>query len=713
MDESDLVALIALLVSLIALLISLTQLLQSSALTAEGWRHCNATNMGQWSVFSRRKWLWSELRCEVRYTTPFIRLMDTSTFYEVGFWREGNTNFFVSPTDNKNPWNDNTERLWESVCKRLGLDAKAIRLEETGWGMVFEEGSSFKRPESGIARAASHILGFKTLPNDIERHWESEVLSSLSKARSVWRSCRRWLRGYHFRSEPRQLSSSSKAKNMSITWDGLLRTLLLSQLQNFRTRVRESKVDNVAELRETQNLSIPPSTRLGQSSGMSALRKGETIFTLDLERRSWDFLPPDITRPLARSTMKTVVILARRLGMHWRTFDLYREQYRAEGNGCSLTATNVRGIGSVFRFDTSYRRTPDPVLCSTCADKAYFGIIPGDEAFGVEDYPLVNDDRRSDIDVLVKALGKEPKELRSTLYFWGRIVVNDAGALLCPFMPLPNSRKPRIFTAIGTVSHLEIMVKLSIFSAFGLDKDLRSELNKRLAAILKDGSEETAKLRFPCPDSPSSSIDTSLKTLFDNHQLLRSRYRAIKENRGNNHLGTSSVKISGASGGPGDQESIDRMNAANDTDTLRKIHDAIRDKLLSQQSIGGLMHLVEAHMKFVSDCILGWYRTETKEGQKRPNGPKNHADDDLSDGWDNLLKFCRKLKTDLKSFRNNLKRISPDYGSKFSEDELDRFWWMLVARGAAWQLSVDMASQNYKDMVPSSVYESEMSVWIE
>ena len=228
---------------------------------------------------------------------------------------------------------------------------------------------------------------------------------------------------------------------MSTTWDALLRKLMLSQLQNFRSRVRESNFDNVVELRKTQKLSIPFLTRLEQSCGMPTLRRGETVFTLDLERRSWDFLPPDITRPLARSTMLTVVIIARRLGMRWRTFDLYREQFRAEGNGCSLTATNVRGIGVVFRFDTSSQRAPDRVLCSTDADKAYFGIVAGDEAFGIEDYPLVNDDRHSDKDILMKALGKKPQELRSILYFWGRIVVNDA-----PALPLPLHAAPEYYS---------------------------------------------------------------------------------------------------------------------------------------------------------------------------------------------------------------------------------------------------------------------------
>ena len=193
MDESDLVALIALLVSLIALLISLTQLLQSSALSAEGWRHCNATNMGQWSVFSRRKWLWSELRCEFRYTTPFIRLMETGTLYDVQFLQEENSNFFVIRRDNENPWNDHTERLWEKVCERHGLDKKT-RLEDYGWEIVFEENFPFKRPESGVACAASHILGFKSFPNGIERYWDpegSELSLSLDRVRLPWMSCLR------------------------------------------------------------------------------------------------------------------------------------------------------------------------------------------------------------------------------------------------------------------------------------------------------------------------------------------------------------------------------------------------------------------------------------------------------------------------------------------------------------------------------------------
>jgi hypothetical protein len=71
----------ALIVSLVALITTVLQVLQQYFSSAEGYRRCAASVMGQWAEGTHRKLVWREFRVEVVFETPVI---------------------FVAPPDNKN-----------------------------------------------------------------------------------------------------------------------------------------------------------------------------------------------------------------------------------------------------------------------------------------------------------------------------------------------------------------------------------------------------------------------------------------------------------------------------------------------------------------------------------------------------------------------------------------------------------------------------------
>lgn len=717
MEQATLVALIALLVSLIALLVALLQLLQNSALTAEGWRQCNATNLGQWSVFSRRKWLWSELRCEVKFTTPTLRIIDTSDLYRE--YRPGGLSFATS-----------------AYVKS--------RTEEHFGRLIFDQGSKFDRPESNIARAASHILGFGTLPSNIEEGWADIRLihagtsfkdsfwhrqAALPQLKSFFLSCRRWTRGYHFRYRSRQVWYRSRDRN-AVTWDTLLREIYKLQLDTMRSR---SAIENgkLHVFRETDLQRSLPSHygRDGRTAEKRLLREDETILTLDLHRQSWDFVPPDVVRPLARSTITTMVILARRLGMEWKTFDISTELFRAEGKGCTLSASRVRGLGIVFRFDSSGRPCEQQPLCTAAADMAYFGILPGDSRLGISDYTLVDDNRELNINTFVNVeLGREAMELRDKLHFWGRVVPNDAPAILCPFMPLMNSSMPRVYTAMGTLSHLDIFAKLSIFRAIGINRSQRERLNMRLRTMLP---KRSTPLQFQDPNFPGSKVDVSLERLFANHPRLRLRIgqrqdsnEVVEDQR---HSTNIRLDLSQTEAACKFIENLREIHNAT-TDYFEHMKDDCKiDTSHSQTVPVAYTHVVKSHMALVHHCIMEWHKEQEMgrnqdepknhaDGDKKhgkPKGPiKNHAYTDLKGGWETLLYFSDALPHNLHVFRNRLRSLSPDY-SELSVKKVDELWWMLVARGVAWQLSVNIARTNSLTMVPSSIYGSELPVWIE
>ena len=65
---------------------------------------------------------------------------------------------------------------------------------------------------------------------------------------------------------------------------------------------------------------------------------------------SWDFQLPDIVRPLATTTVGTIAIIARRMGMKWKNFRPVDGVMRAEGCGQIITATTVRSLGTVTQY---------------------------------------------------------------------------------------------------------------------------------------------------------------------------------------------------------------------------------------------------------------------------------------------------------------------------------------------------------------------------
>ncbi|KAL6252801.1 hypothetical protein RBB50_000520 [Rhinocladiella similis] len=73
---SDSIATIALVVSLVALIVALLQALQQYTATAEGFRRCHPSVMGDWAALTKRRFRLSELRFETVFVVPVIFLKD-------------------------------------------------------------------------------------------------------------------------------------------------------------------------------------------------------------------------------------------------------------------------------------------------------------------------------------------------------------------------------------------------------------------------------------------------------------------------------------------------------------------------------------------------------------------------------------------------------------------------------------------------------------
>ena len=123
--------------------------------------------------------------------------------------------------------------------------------------------------------------------------------------------------------------------------------------------------------------------------------QGILLPDITIERRSWDFVPPEVVRPLAVVSISNIAILARRLGMIWRQFEPLDGNLRAEGNGHTITSVAVRSMGTVLTIGIQDPTNGDEVagrddlyIPLEAADKMGFGIVPGAPELGTPDHKL-------------------------------------------------------------------------------------------------------------------------------------------------------------------------------------------------------------------------------------------------------------------------------------------------------------------------------------
>ena len=214
-SEQDNTALAAIIIAIVAFLVTTGQLLQQIFGTAVGYRHCQASVIGDWATLTRRKWRWSEFRFETKFTTPNIRLVEVAD------------------------------------CARLGT----VRLLAGDLD----------------SRRKTHVISI----NNLDRDENSDQVG--------------WL-------------------------------ALLDQLHLLQSGIRAHSASDWP----MQRMSCPAITG---------------------RERSWDFIPPDIIRPVATSTVGDIIVLAHRLGMGWNDLRPGDGIMRAEGGGKSIVSTAVRGFG--------------------------------------------------------------------------------------------------------------------------------------------------------------------------------------------------------------------------------------------------------------------------------------------------------------------------------------------------------------------------------
>ena len=102
---------------------------------------------------------------------------------------------------------------------------------------------------------------------------------------------------------------------------------------------------------------------------------------VSFEENSWDFQLPDIVRPLARTSVSDIAVIARRMGMRWKDFRPVDGVMRAEGSGHIMTATIVRSLGILLQYSfsrsskLSFLKQKETYIPNSDSDDLGFGVV--------------------------------------------------------------------------------------------------------------------------------------------------------------------------------------------------------------------------------------------------------------------------------------------------------------------------------------------------
>ena len=199
--------------------------------------------------------------------------------------------------------------------------------------------------------------------------------------------------------------------------------------------------------------------------GVSCTERGLLLPDVTIERRSWDFVPPEVVRPLAVVSISNIAILARRLGMIWRQFEPLDGNLRAEGNGHTISSAAVRSMKTVLTIgiqDTLPKADDadghDKVYIPVeAADKMGFGIVPGAPALGIPDYKVGTEEEllatlRNVVDPSHEAADRVKSILGSNPGWTPGI--SDIIGLACPMIHIRGSSLVHVPQPAGSVGDL-------------------------------------------------------------------------------------------------------------------------------------------------------------------------------------------------------------------------------------------------------------------
>ena len=625
LDTSDSVAIVALIVSLVAFAVTLTQLLQQLFATADGYRRCGEAVIGPWHRYRERRTLWWELRVETTYVTPQISLFTPAEYQK-------------AKTEYEDVHLLNSTLLENDRCKVLRETVKPKKQEA---------------PSSGRQHKLRGL--------DIEK-------GSAGK-------------GFFHRVPAKPARYNMKEHELLVSWLKLLKEVYLvySNYWPDQDSFDQKPTKRIANEYEKEREPVAE----GEQSNLMPTNAAATYRVWN-----WDLMPPDMTRPLAESTLSDIMILAMRMGMQWRTLNPEIGKLQADAKGYSLSSTEVTGIGTVFKFTAvgSHDEFPE-MIPSQAVDKLLCGVVPGCPELVDDDFELIGNDREmmriDNRDGLLSKIGlpnEQRKRYRKGPYWWE--THNELIILLCPFLPLRTSlimgyyfpawcptlqsvpaywegrcvlwrRLNRRY--VSKTSLEEVLRYYNVLETKYSD-DFYWRYDKAIAVVGKVSKEKKGFL-----DDCRSIFD------YTTEQFKRQPFALDKENAS------------------GQKRYLDLLGAhvCMSMNAVQKAHEKIaatpRDKR-TQHALKKKYEVTSSHGYYVSEDV--WEIAEAYV-------------DSIEDG---IFDFAEYLR---------------DRDINVTDDQAEEAWWLLMLRAMVWGMSTrQVFNHPFGRPVPSSFYGNKTPVWI-
>lgn len=709
MALTDNVSITALVISLIALFIALLQLSQSLLGTAEGYRRCAESVLGAWHSLRHRHWRWSEFRFETQYVTPQILVASDSEFdaareqHEI--YRLAHPSMLVSP---------DCPELRETVHVHA-------KVQTSGSASVSQSTSSSRQmngqgddPEkaivrrSGIANLAEQALSLPILPVSVKRRRKRAQANEL---KVTWLHLLGELHNLYYSYHPSNCENCVKA-GISTKWT----------VANEDHEPGECPLDKLPEKKRSElklNKEGTESKAQIDTTKDPYFGVGQTDAAVIYRQWTWDFMPPDTVKPLAEATVGDIVILARRMDMQWRELDLKNNRIQAEGNGYSLTSTEVKGLGIVLRFSSIGRHGQFPRLIpSKASDKLLCGIVPGCPALVRTDFEVVRPDKSIP---RVHAPGGTLSELgvpeETRLEIAGKKGApgdyeetdTECLILLCAFLPLPHSNIV-CYHFFGLRPGL--VVRKSVFHFW----EGRWALWRRLG-------ERVEQLSTSQTDA-GRQLFADLSTVLAAFDHLERVYRHDFYSRYGRAVITHAGLIEPPQSEPEratNKEALVAFCRNTFDDTTRYLEAPGRAMHEEVDGKTRYLHLVAAHVVMAHKAIreaLHFVDHQPKEQREQgalrrkygfdPAGPEARAGNFV---FQQQVEIGLRYAEHVRHEDHGVHKYLRDRRMEFEEEVVEGMWWNLMLRGLVWDMG-SFAKSDPGEPIPAMFYGDKTPVWI-
>jgi hypothetical protein len=432
-----------------------------------------------------------------------------------------------------------------------------------------------------------------------------------------------------------------------------------------------------------------------------------TDIVITYKGMSWDFMPPEVVRPLAITHLSALIKMSSRLGMQWQQLDPTKDEgIRAAGNGYYLNANTIRGLGITVRFSADVgKRGSSKLIPNEATDMMLCGILPGVPELDIQPHPLIGDNKvvsmvRNVLDDLrVPSKDREDLDLadfRRRMAWWDgnfrRQAFNDVIVLLCPWMLL-DGVDCRTVSFTGWLG----MQPCTVFVYWESRIMLLAELNKRIGENKELVDPESWLLKV--------------------HEIIDKLERQFPD---------TFYGANDRHGRQGVQGTVpDLINTCKEGfDATTRFFVQLQDDPKPSRPPLTYKDLVGAHCSTALRASLD-ARKKTNSASKPPSlyvdkfkrWPRIHDDVRDIQNWpakslgDAAWNYVQHLPTFYGDVRGRLERTGDlEKSGGYTDKELEEVWWMLMLRGLCWTLPIHL--RGLDAVIPSSYCDNRTPIWI-